>query len=200
LFKIDAEGAEDLVVQSASKILERKGVQMLLIESKKIGDEARDGFKKQYFQSLIDRGYHAYEFYEEVGRIVYSWSLQQHLFPIQELNSFGGWPDDQEYEDHVFSLKPLGLPEEPAVGINFPPHEHVFRDPTKVSLSISVYNFSVPMDGTVRIWVNDRHAAEINDAETGSSLGRNIRCLFADSFLLRWPAETTRDNIHPSEG
>ena len=74
LLKIDAEGHEDYVVQSAESLLAHHRVDAILVEAKGSGEESRDAFKRQWFASLTEQhGFSAYEFYEEVGRSVFSW-------------------------------------------------------------------------------------------------------------------------------
>ena len=74
LLKIDAEGHEDYVVQSAESLLAHHRVDAILVEAKGSGEESRDDFKRQWFASLTEQhGFSAYEFYEEVGRSVFSW-------------------------------------------------------------------------------------------------------------------------------
>ena len=66
LLKIDAEGAEDLVMRSALRILEGRKIDSILLEAKGSSDDARNEFKKGVFKGLVEKGYTAYEFYEEV--------------------------------------------------------------------------------------------------------------------------------------
>lgn len=95
LFKIDAEGEEGAVLRSAERLLREGEVTALLIESKATGNAEENGWKRAWFQGALDRGYSAFEFYEEVGRAVREWDLGRHLFPIHEVASFEGWPGDQ---------------------------------------------------------------------------------------------------------
>ncbi len=72
--------------RSVLSCVSRHKVSSLLIESKESNIPHRDAAKKAWFNHLIDRGYHSFEFYEEVGRSVWSWDLHEHLFPIQVLH------------------------------------------------------------------------------------------------------------------
>jgi len=81
LLKIDAEGHEDYVLRSAESLLSKRQVDAILVEAKGSGHAARDRVKREYFSRLTSGGvgcsYSAYEFYEEVGRSVYAWNLDE---------------------------------------------------------------------------------------------------------------------------
>ena len=79
LLKIDAEGHEDFVVRSAASLLSQRQVDAILVEAKGSGHAVRDRFKREFFSQLTSggMGYSAYEFYEEVGRSVYAWNLDE---------------------------------------------------------------------------------------------------------------------------
>ena len=66
------------VVKSASISLSRHRVDAILLEAKGSGQPARDDFKREFFSRLVDvDGYLSYEFYEEVGRSVFTWNLDE---------------------------------------------------------------------------------------------------------------------------
>ena len=67
-----------LVVKSASISLSRHRVDAILLEAKGSGQPARDDFKREFFSRLVHvDGYLSYEFYEEVGRSVFAWNLDE---------------------------------------------------------------------------------------------------------------------------
>lgn len=78
LLKIDAEGHEDFVVKSAASVLSKHRVGAILLEAKASGHPERDKFKREFFARLTHvEGFHPYEFYEEVGRSVFAWNLDE---------------------------------------------------------------------------------------------------------------------------
>ena len=124
LLKIDAEGHEDYVVSSAASLLASYNVAAILVEAKGGGGDDRDAFKREWFANLTERqGYTPYEFYEEVGRSVYSWDLAEHLFPIHVTRSWTAWPGNQVFEDHLFSRALLALPLPGTVSVQVNVHE-----------------------------------------------------------------------------
>jgi FkbM family methyltransferase len=158
LFKIDAEGEEDAVLRSAVKLLARRGAAAFLIESKSTGDAERDAWKRRWFQTMVQADYDAFEFYEEVGRKVWSWDIAEHIFPIERVANFADWPLDQIFEDKLFVKKSwahdlFGIVEEPSLSIEFPPDGHMFGkyDPalafpsplTCLSLALSSQSFPI---------------------------------------------------------
>uniref|UniRef100_A0A7S4KJL2 Methyltransferase FkbM domain-containing protein n=1 Tax=Guillardia theta TaxID=55529 RepID=A0A7S4KJL2_GUITH len=178
LLKIDAEGAEDLVMRSALRILEGRKIDSILLEAKGSSDEARNEFKKGVFKGLVEKGYTAYEFYEEVGRSVFSWNLHDHLFPLQvrrggKTLSFENWPSEQVFEDHLFVRQDLDLPKPGTVSILFPPMDHVFRDPSKIALVFALYNYT-STDGSLNISINKRSLVEKIVPGSGNHVGRDV--------------------------
>jgi hypothetical protein len=57
----------------------------------------------------------------------------QHLFPIQFSRAWEGWPTNQEFEDHLFTRVPLGLPLPGTVSVTWPPMDHTYVHPTKIA-------------------------------------------------------------------
>lgn len=140
LLKIDAEGHEDYVVASAASLLANHKVGAILVEAKGGGGDDRDAFKREWFATLTEsQGYYPYEFYEEVGRSVYSWSLAEHLFPIHPPREFAGWPANQVFEDHLFSRAPLALPLPGTVSVQVIARTRLTVRPIKCTLRTGVF-------------------------------------------------------------
>eukprot|EP00960_Hanusia_phi_P045186 757080-Hanusia_phi.AAC.5 len=171
LLKIDAEGAEDLVMRSAERIFDNWSVESILLEAKGSSDKARNEFKQGMFKGLVEQGYTAYEFYEE------------------RTLSFEKWPSDQVFEDHLFVKKALDLPEvrrivrvlwvnlkrnlQPGtLSILFPPMDHVFRNPAKIAFVFALYRYT--RQAKLSPDVNGRRLAETIAPGSGNRVGQDL--------------------------
>mmetsp|Transcript_62319 Transcript_62319/g.147696 ORF Transcript_62319/g.147696 Transcript_62319/m.147696 type:complete len:225 (-) Transcript_62319:1340-2014(-) len=143
-------------VRSAAKLLDNGLVETVVVETK--GDTAVEE-KRAWLETMLAGGWHAYEFFEEVYRVVPEWELTRYPFPIFRVQSFAKWPESQRYQDHIFVKDTLPLPKQPDLTFLFPPTDFVFWNPKRAALLLAIRAFA-SSEGKVRLFVNDQAAGE----------------------------------------
>ena len=95
---------------------------------------------------------------------------------MQSPKPWPGWPSNQDFEDHLFTLSPLRLPLPGSVVVQYPPLDHVYSKPDGIALVLATYNFSIPTDGSLQIDVNGQMVSHVTESQGGLH-GQMLRTL-----------------------